>query len=165
MVRAANTFRWVRSDSFQIFDKKSVTLGLAGKRKMQIAMYADHRDIYKFAQIDGDDYKQVADNLIELAGRAVAGALQRRRLASFSSALLTSFGGKLTLLVEDQHSSSDSDLLSIVETSQTPLEPSSAVSFRRDPNFIDRSEIFAQMHERCQVPASQTVLLGLGGIG
>lgn len=58
----------------QVVDQKSATLGLSGKRERQIAMDADHENICKFQAIDGDDYQQVADNIIEMAENAIKDA-------------------------------------------------------------------------------------------
>ena len=48
---------------------------------------------------------------------------------------------------------------------ETPPSPSSAVPFRRDDDFVDRRTLLDQVHERCSIPASRTVLVGLGGSG
>jgi hypothetical protein len=60
--------RW--SDSLQIVDQKSATLGLPGTREIQIAMDADHARVCKFEKADGDDYEQVIGNIVELVKRA-----------------------------------------------------------------------------------------------
>ncbi|KAH7012593.1 putative kinesin [Microdochium trichocladiopsis] len=46
----------------------------------------------------------------------------------------------------------------------TPPSPTAIIPFGRDPDFVDRKEI-DRVHELCAKPASQTALLGLGGVG
>ena len=48
-------------------------------------MDADHVNICKFDQIDGDDYEQVADNIVEFAECAVKSVAERQRLESLKS--------------------------------------------------------------------------------
>ena len=43
--------------------------------------------------------------------------------------------------------------------------PSSTIPFWRDPDFVDRGAIVDQLHRKCTLPASWTVLVGLGGVG
>ena len=43
--------------------------------------------------------------------------------------------------------------------------PSSNIPFGRDPDFVDRGDIVDQLHRKCALPASRTVLVGLGGVG
>ena len=43
--------------------------------------------------------------------------------------------------------------------------PSSNIPFRRDSDFVNRGEIVDQLHRKCALPASRTVLVGLGGVG
>lgn len=50
-------------------------------------------------------------------------------------------------------------------TSPTLPCPSSTIPFRRDPDFVDRGAIINQLHRKCALPASQTTLVGLGGVG
>lgn len=52
-------------------DKESATLGLPGTREKQIPLDADHSKICKFESEDSPIYKQVADNVSELAERAI----------------------------------------------------------------------------------------------
>ena len=43
--------------------------------------------------------------------------------------------------------------------------PSSTIPFGRDPDFVDRGGIVDQLCRKCALPASRTVLVGLGGVG
>ena len=43
--------------------------------------------------------------------------------------------------------------------------PSSNIPFGRDLDFVDRGDILDQLHRKCVLPASRTVLVGLGGVG
>ena len=43
--------------------------------------------------------------------------------------------------------------------------PSSTIPFGRDPDFVDRGGIIDQLCQKCALPASRTVLVGLGGVG
>lgn len=43
--------------------------------------------------------------------------------------------------------------------------PSSSIPFPRDPDFVDPGAIVDQLHQKCALPASRTVLVGLGGVG
>ena len=69
----------------QIVDQKSTTLGLAGKRETQIAIDADHANVCKFPRIDGDDYEQVADNVVDLAERAINNFAKQQRMEALSA--------------------------------------------------------------------------------
>jgi hypothetical protein len=51
------------------------------------------------------------------------------------------------------------------ERPETPLQPSAAIPFCRDPDFVDRGDILDQIHQRCSEPAGRVALVGLGGIG
>jgi hypothetical protein len=44
-------------------------------------------------------------------------------------------------------------------------EPFSTVPFSRDPDFVDRPDILAWIHEKCVRPAARAALVGLGGVG
>jgi hypothetical protein len=44
-------------------------------------------------------------------------------------------------------------------------EPFSTVPFAPDPNFVDRPDILAWIHEKCTRPGARAALVGLGGIG
>jgi hypothetical protein len=55
--------------------------------------------------------------------------------------------------------------LSSIEQPKTPPSPSSTVPFSRDPDFVDRPDILAWIHEKCERPAARAALVGLGGIG
>lgn len=70
----------------QIVDKKSATLGLPGGREKQIALDADHANVCKFPRVDDDDYEQVADNLVDLAERAVKTFADQQRMEALSAA-------------------------------------------------------------------------------
>ncbi|KAK0516318.1 hypothetical protein JMJ35_000921 [Cladonia borealis] len=43
--------------------------------------------------------------------------------------------------------------------------PSLTIPFGRDPDFVDRGGIVDQLCRKCALPASRTVLVGLGGVG
>lgn len=43
--------------------------------------------------------------------------------------------------------------------------PSSNIPFGRDPDFVDRGAMVDKLHRKCTLPASRTVLVGLGGVG
>ena len=43
--------------------------------------------------------------------------------------------------------------------------PSSTIPFGRDPDFVNRGAIIDQLYRKCALPASRTVLVGLGGVG
>ncbi len=43
--------------------------------------------------------------------------------------------------------------------------PSSNIPFARDPDFVNRGAIVDQLHQKSALPASRTVLVGLGGVG
>ncbi|KAF1818788.1 uncharacterized protein K489DRAFT_390952 [Dissoconium aciculare CBS 342.82] len=49
--------------------------------------------------------------------------------------------------------------------SVTPVEPSSNVPFRRDPDFVARAEVTAQIASALAAPAARLALVGLGGVG
>lgn len=53
----------------------------------------------------------------------------------------------------------------ISERIQIPLSPHFTVPFRRDPNFVDRGNILAQIDEKCSKSAARAALVGLGGVG
>jgi hypothetical protein len=63
-------------------DVKSATLGLPGTREKQIPIDGDHEHICKFEKADGDDYEQVAENLVELADSATRSNLARQLQAT-----------------------------------------------------------------------------------
>jgi len=44
-------------------------------------------------------------------------------------------------------------------------KPSSIVSFRRDPNFVDRDNLLSQVDERCSQPIGRAAFVDLGGVG
>ncbi|KAJ5827849.1 hypothetical protein N7447_004612 [Penicillium robsamsonii] len=55
----------------------------------------------------------------------------------------------------------------IYYTSEQPEprpEPLSTVPFPHDPDFVSREEL-DQIHEKCSIPGSRIVLVGLGGVG
>jgi len=70
----------------QIVDKKSATFGLPGGRENQIALDADHANVCKFPRIDGNDYEQVADNLVDLAESAVKTFADQQRMEALRAA-------------------------------------------------------------------------------
>lgn len=51
------------------------------------------------------------------------------------------------------------------ERLETPPDPSCAVPFCRDPDFVDRGTLLDQIREKCSAPASRMALVGLGGVG
>lgn len=51
------------------------------------------------------------------------------------------------------------------QSKKTIPYPSSTVPFRRDPDFVDRSNILAQIGEKCSKPSARAALVGLGGVG
>lgn len=53
----------------------------------------------------------------------------------------------------------------IVETPETPVSPLSTVPFNLDPDFVERSVLLDEIHEKCSKPGSRVALVGLGGIG
>jgi hypothetical protein len=57
------------------------------------------------------------------------------------------------------------DLLRPSSPSKPLLEPSSNVPFRRDEDFVDRSDILASIDLRCSRPAGRAALVGFGGFG
>jgi hypothetical protein len=50
-------------------------------------------------------------------------------------------------------------------TTRRTREPFSTVPFSRDPDFVDRPDIQAWIHEKCVRPAARAALVGLGGVG
>jgi len=56
-------------------------------------------------------------------------------------------------------------ILSIIEVPETLSMPSSTVPFRRDPDFVDRSNILTEIIQRCSQPGGRVALVGLGGVG
>jgi hypothetical protein len=58
-----------------------------------------------------------------------------------------------------------STALTGIPTPETPPDPSCAVPFRRDPDFVDRGTLLDQIREKCSAPASRMALVGLGGVG
>lgn len=71
-------------------DRKSATLGLAGTRERQIALDADHSKICKFDNPNGDDYRQVADNIVDLVDDALKVFEHRQRFPSLEAPLMIS---------------------------------------------------------------------------
>ncbi|ERF72769.1 hypothetical protein EPUS_09197 [Endocarpon pusillum Z07020] len=61
-----------------VVDKESATLGLSGHRETAIAVEADHQTICKFNEAECPAYRQVEDNIADLAERAVC--ISRKRL-------------------------------------------------------------------------------------
>ncbi|MCJ1251979.1 hypothetical protein MMC30_009217 [Trapelia coarctata] len=51
------------------------------------------------------------------------------------------------------------------ERPETSPKPSAVVPFTRDADFVERSEIFDQVQQKCAAPGSRTALVGLGGVG
>ena len=63
---------------------------------------------------------------------------------------------------------SDRILEALSKLSVTPPTlpcPSSTIPFGRDPDFVDRGTLVEQLYDKCALPASQTALVGLGGVG
>ncbi|KAF1962686.1 hypothetical protein CC80DRAFT_512061 [Byssothecium circinans] len=48
---------------------------------------------------------------------------------------------------------------------QQNREAFSTVPFGRDPDFVDRPDILAWIHEKCAAPTNRAALVGLGGVG
>ncbi|KAL9605598.1 MAG: hypothetical protein Q9179_001215 [Wetmoreana sp. 5 TL-2023] len=46
-----------------------------------------------------------------------------------------------------------------------PPKPYPVIPFRRDPDFIDRSDLLSRVDERCSQRAGRAALVGLGGVG
>lgn len=55
----------------QIVDRFSATLDLRGTQEGHIAVDSDHRNICKFSKPEGDEYRQVAQSLIEMRDNAI----------------------------------------------------------------------------------------------
>ena len=53
----------------------------------------------------------------------------------------------------------------ISERRETPPTPFATIPFSRDPDFVNRGDIFDQIDERCSEPAGRVALVGLGGVG
>jgi hypothetical protein len=51
------------------------------------------------------------------------------------------------------------------ERVETPPPPSLLIPFHRDPDFVERKELFDQIRRHCAGPGSWTALIGLGGVG
>jgi hypothetical protein len=51
------------------------------------------------------------------------------------------------------------------KTAAPTIKPFSNVPFRRDPNFVERTQLTDQMRAKLLVPAGRAALVGLGGIG
>ena len=49
--------------------------------------------------------------------------------------------------------------------SKTGPQPSSNIPFSRDSDFVDRGALLDQLLDKCNLSASRTVLVGLGGVG
>ena len=54
---------------------------------------------------------------------------------------------------------------SALERPETPPNPSLAIPFSRDTDFVQRGTILDQIHQKCAVAGSRTALVGLGGVG
>jgi hypothetical protein len=55
--------------------------------------------------------------------------------------------------------------MSSSELPESRPEPLSTVPFPRDPDFVSRDAILAQIHEKASIPGSRIALVGLGGVG
>ena len=53
----------------------------------------------------------------------------------------------------------------VASGAQILLAPFSTVTFRRDPDFVDRGDTLAQIDQRCSQPGGRAALVGLGGVG
>ena len=51
------------------------------------------------------------------------------------------------------------------ESKKKILTPSSTVPFRRNPDFVGREDILAQIHEKCSKPPTRAALIGVAGAG
>lgn len=55
--------------------------------------------------------------------------------------------------------------ITLANAPYTSPKPLSTVPFRRDPDFVDRGDILAQIDQRCSQPGGRAALFGLGGVG
>ena len=60
-----------RTNSRQIVDQQSATLGFPVTQETQIGIHADHSHMCKFDHEQDHAYEQVSENLVELIGRAI----------------------------------------------------------------------------------------------
>ncbi|KAK3635518.1 hypothetical protein LTR56_014685 [Elasticomyces elasticus] len=51
------------------------------------------------------------------------------------------------------------------DRTETATLPSSNVPFRRDPVFVERSDLLQRLHQQLSAPAARVALVGLGGVG
>ena len=73
--------------------------------------------------------------------------------------------GNNDILVLHQTTQALSKLSVTPPTPPTLPCPSSNIPFGRDPDFVNRGAIVDQLYRKCALPASRTVLVGLGGVG
>jgi hypothetical protein len=52
-----------------------------------------------------------------------------------------------------------------LERPETPPNPSVAIPFSRDKDFVERGTILDQIQQKCADVGSRTALVGLGGVG
>ena len=73
--------------------------------------------------------------------------------------------GNNDILVLHQTTQALSKLSVTPPTPPTLPCPPSNIPFGRDPDFVNRGAIVDQLYRKCALPASRTVLVGLGGVG
>ncbi|KAJ5604797.1 hypothetical protein N7510_009951 [Penicillium lagena] len=77
-----------------------------------------------------------------------------------------SFGGNNQgLQIGDNRGSINAEFHLPQERPETPPSPLSTVPFTRDPDFVCRTRLLDQIHEKSAVPGSRIALVGLGGVG
>lgn len=57
------------------------------------------------------------------------------------------------------------NILIKIERPQPPPEPRALIPFSRDPDFVSRGDILANVAAHCSKPAGRAALVGLGGVG
>jgi hypothetical protein len=55
--------------------------------------------------------------------------------------------------------------LHLASASYVPPKPFSTVPFPRDPDFVDRDDVLAQIEQRCSRSAGRAAIVGLSGVG
>ncbi|KAF2740903.1 HET-domain-containing protein [Polyplosphaeria fusca] len=81
--------------------------------------------------------------------------------------LLGIFGVFMPLIYGEgeEHALSRLKEIATMRNPQSLQPASSNVPFRRDCDFVDRSDILARINERCSRPAGRAALVGIGGFG
>jgi len=69
-----------------VVERNSAVLGLPGEREIKIDMHADHSNICKFEDEDGQDFRPVWQEIQALIEAATKNAEQLKELASVSGA-------------------------------------------------------------------------------